>query len=140
MKVYSFHMTLSYSRDPFCCFTTSQDLGTFFDCHRRAFAHFGGVPGSIVYDRTKTVVKRHVAPREAVPLHPEAAAFAAHYGFVIDVLAAYRPTGKGRVERQVAIVRDHVLAGRTFTSLAELDGGVRRVGADPPRPGPPHPR
>ena len=76
-KVYSFHMTLSYSRDPFCCFTTSQDLGTFFDCHRRAFAHFGGVPASIVYDRTKTVVRRHVAPREAVPLHPEAAAFAA---------------------------------------------------------------
>ena len=121
VKVYSFHMTLSYSRDPFCCFTTSQDLGTFFDCHRRAFAHFGGVPGSIVYDRTKTVVKRHVAPREAVPLHPEAAAFAAHYGFVIDVLAANRPTGKGRVERQVAIVRDHVLAARTFTSLAEVD-------------------
>lgn len=121
-KVYSFHMTLSYSRDPFCCFTTSQDLGTFFDCHRRAFAHFGGVPGAIVYDRTKTVVKRHVAPREAVPLHPEAAAFAQHYGFVLDVLAAYRPTGKGRVERQVAIVRDHVLAGRTFDSLAELDG------------------
>ena len=30
-KVYSFHMTLSYSRDPFCCFTTSQDLETFFD-------------------------------------------------------------------------------------------------------------
>jgi transposase len=120
-KVYSFHMTLSYSRDPFCCFVTSQDLGTFFDCHRRAFAHFGGVPGSIVYDRTKTVVRRHVAPREAVPLHPEAAAFAAHYGFVIDVLAAYRPTGKGRVERQVAIVRDHVLAGRRFASVAELD-------------------
>ncbi len=120
-KVYSFHMTLSYSRDPFVCFVTSQDLGTFFDCHRRAFAHFGGVPGSVVYDRTKTVVKRHVAPREAVPLHPEAAAFAEHYGFAIDVLAAYRPTGKGRVERQVAIVRDHVLAGRTFTSLADLD-------------------
>ncbi len=120
-KVYSFHMTLSYSRDPFCCFVTSQDLGTFFDCHRRAFAHFGGVPGAIVYDRTKTVVRRHVTPREAVPLHPEAAAFAAHYGFVIDVLAAYRPTGKGRVERQVAIVRDHVLTGRAFVSLAELD-------------------
>ena len=121
VKVYSFHMTLSYSRDPFCCFVTSQDLGTFFDCHRRAFAHFGGVPGSIVYDRTKTVVRRHVAPRQAVPLHPEAAAFADHYGFAVDVLAAYRPTGKGRVERQVAIVRDHVLAGRTFTSLDEVN-------------------
>jgi hypothetical protein len=39
-KVCSFHMTLSYSRDPFCCFTTSRDLATFFDCHRQAFAHF----------------------------------------------------------------------------------------------------
>jgi len=120
-KVYSFHMVLSYSRDPFCCFTTSQDLATFWACHRRAFAHFGGVPGSIVYDRTKTVVRRHVAPGQAVPLHPEAVAFAGHYGFDIDVLAAYRPTGKGRVERQVTIVRDHVLAGRSFSSVGELD-------------------
>jgi transposase len=120
--VYSFHLVLSHSRDPFTCFTTSMDLATFWDCHRRAFAHFGGVPGSIVYDRTKTVVKRHVAPGLAVPLHPEAAAFADHYGFSIDVLAAYRPTGKGRVERQVSIVRDHVIAGRSFASIAELDG------------------
>jgi transposase len=125
-KVYSFHMTLSYSRDPFVCFTHAQDLATFFDCHRRAFAHFGGVPATIVYDRTKTVVRRHVAPRAAVPLHPPAAAFAAHYGFSIDVLAAYRPTGKGRVERQVAIIRDHVLAGRTFASLAELEAAFTR--------------
>jgi transposase len=121
-SVYSFHMTLSHSRDPFTCFTTSMDLATFWDCHRRAFAHFGGVPATIVYDRTKTVVKRHVAPGVAVPLHPEAAAFAEHYGFVIDVLAGYRPTGKGRVERQVLIVRDHVIAGRSFDSIAEFDG------------------
>lgn len=120
-KVYSFHMTLCYSRDPFCCLTTSQDLATFFDCHRQAFAHFGGVPMSIVYERTKTVVRRHVAPGQAVPLHPEAVGFAGHYDFDIDVLAAYRPTGKGRVERQVLIVRDHVLAGRAFSSTEELD-------------------
>ncbi|MGP3966039.1 IS21 family transposase, partial [Nonomuraea sp. 3N208] len=120
-KVYSFHMVLSYSRDPFCCFTTSMDLATFWECHRRALAHFGGAPGVIVYDRTKTVVKRHVAPGKAVPLHPQAVAFAGHYGFDLDVLAAYRPTGKGRVERQVEIIRDHVLAGRSFASIAELD-------------------
>lgn len=80
-------MTLSHSRDPFTCFTTSMDLATFWDCPRRAFAHFGGEPGAIVCDRTKTVIKRHVAPRLAVPLHPEAAAFADHYRFSIDVLA-----------------------------------------------------
>ncbi len=43
---------------------------------------------TIVYDRTKTVVLRHVAPGEAVLLHPEAVAFAGHCDF--DVLA---PTG-----------------------------------------------
>ena len=57
-KVYSFHMVLSYSRDPFCCYTARTDLATFFACHIRAFEYFGGVPGSVVYDRTKTVVKR----------------------------------------------------------------------------------
>ncbi|MFE4583549.1 Mu transposase domain-containing protein, partial [Streptomyces chartreusis] len=61
----------------------------------------------------------------AVPLHPEAVAFAGSYGFDIDVLAAYRPQGKGRVERQVDIVRDHVLAGRVFGSLAELDAAFQ---------------
>lgn len=120
-KVYSFHMVLSYSRDPFCCYTTSMDLGVFWDCHRRGFAHFGGVPASIVYDRTKTVVRRHVVPGKAVPLHPEAVAFAGHYDFDVDVLAAHRPTGKGRVERQVDIVREHVVAGRSFDSINELD-------------------
>ncbi|WP_351236373.1 IS21 family transposase [Streptomyces sp. NPDC002133] len=120
-KVYSFHMTLSYSRDPFCCYVTSQDIESFFACHRRAFEHFGGVPAAVVYDRTKTVVRRHVAPGNAVPLHPEAVAFAGHYDFDIDVLAAYRPTGKGRVGRHVLIVRDHVLAGRAFASLEEMD-------------------
>jgi transposase len=121
MKVYSFHMTLSYSRDPFVCFTTSQDLVSFWDCHQRAFEHFAGVPASILYDRTKTVVRRHVGPGQEVPLHPEALAFAAHYGFSIHVAAAYRPQTKGRVERQVSIVREHVLRGRDFASVQEMD-------------------
>jgi transposase len=120
-RTYSFHMTLSYSREPFCCFTTAMDAATFWACHRRAFAHFGGVPGSIVYDRLKTVIRRHVTPGTAVPLTATAAAFADHYGFSIDVLAAYRPTGKGRVERQVNIVREHVLASRPFDSIAQAD-------------------
>jgi transposase len=121
LHAYSFHMTLSYSRDPFCCYTTTQDLATFWDCHRRAFAHFGGVPATIVYDRTKTVVRRHVGRGQQAPLHPEALAFAGHYGFAVWLAAAYRPQAKGRVERQVEIVRSHVLDGRSFDSLAEMD-------------------
>jgi transposase len=119
--IYSFHMTLSYSRDPFACFVRSQDLATFWGCHIRAFAHFGGVPAAILYDRTKTVVRRHVGRGEPVPLHPEALAFAMHYGFAVHVCAPYRPQAKGRVERQVRIVRDGVLASRTFYHPKEMD-------------------
>ncbi len=72
VHVWSFHMTLILSRDPFCCFVTSQDLVTFWDCHRRAFDHFGGVPATVVYDRTKTVVRKHVRRNVEVALHPEA--------------------------------------------------------------------
>ena len=141
IHVYSFHMTLSYSRDPFTCFVASQDLASFWGCHLRAFRHFGGVPASILYDRTKTVVKRHVGRNMEVPLHPEALAFASHYGFAIHVAAAYRPQAKGRVERQVLIVREHVLMGRIFESLAQMDQAfmdwlpTRRSGAPHPRPG-----
>jgi len=124
LHAFSFHMTLAYSRDPFCCFTAGQDLATFWDCHRRAFAHFGGVPAVVVYDRTKTVVRRHVGRGQATPLHPEAVAFAEHYGFAIWLAAAYRPQSKGRVERQVEIIRSHVLAGRVFDSLAAMDAAV----------------
>jgi transposase len=121
LHAYSFHMTLSYSRDPFCCYVASQDPGSFWDCHRRGFAHFGGVPATLVYDRTKTVVRRHVGRGQATPLPPEAVAFAAHYGFAVWLAAAHRPQAKGRVERQVEIVRSHVLEGRSFDSLAEMD-------------------
>ncbi len=120
-KAHSFHMVLSYSRDPFCCYVTSMDAVTWWNCHVRAFEHFGGVPASIVYDRVATVVRRHVAPGKAVPLQPDAVAFAGHYGFGIDVLAAYRPTGKGRVERGVLIARDHVLGGRSFRTVGDAD-------------------
>jgi transposase len=59
LPLYCFHMVLGHSRDAFCALTGSQDLVTFWSCHRQAFAHFGGVPRELLYDRTKTVVRTH---------------------------------------------------------------------------------
>lgn len=120
VPVYSFHMVLSYSRDPFCRYTSSQDLSTFWACHTLAFEEFGGVPAHILYDRTKTVVRRHVGRGDDTPLHPEAVAFAAHHGFAIRLCYPRRPQTKGRVERMVELTREHVLAGRTFSSIEEM--------------------
>lgn len=117
--LYSFHMVLSHSRDPFCRYTTRQDLATFWSCHTAAFEHFGGVPGEILYDRTKTVVRRHVGAGEETPLHPEALAYAAHYGFALRLAAPQRPQTKGRVERAVEITREKVAAGRELATLAD---------------------
>jgi transposase len=121
LRVSSFHMTLAYSRDPFCCFTAAQDLGTFWDCHRRAFAH---LTRRATGDRLRPDQDGGAPPRRpwaGHPAAPEAVAFASHYDFAVWLAAPYRAQTKGRVERQVEIVRSHVLAGRSFASLAELD-------------------
>lgn len=58
-------------------------------------------------------------------LHPTAVAafaFAARYGYTINQLAAYRPGKAG--SRQVLIMREHVLAGRGFDSISELDAAL----------------
>lgn len=53
-------MTLSHNRHPFTYFTCHQDFVTFWECHWRTFEHFGSVPAGLLYDRTMTVVRRHV--------------------------------------------------------------------------------
>jgi hypothetical protein len=67
-------VVLGHSRESFCALTGSQDLVTFWSCHRQAFAHFGGVPRELLYDRTKTVLRSHVgkdATLEERRFHPE---------------------------------------------------------------------
>ena len=49
-------------------------------------------------------------------LHSEAAAFVDHYGFASDVVSVSADRKGGW-----NIVRDHVLASRSFDSIAELD-------------------
>src|SRR4051812_34343336 len=110
-------MILGHSRDSFCALTGSQDLVTFWACHRAAFAHFGGVPRELLYDRTKTVVRTHVGRERSLGenvFHPEALASAHHYGFTL--CRPYRPQTKGKVESDVPYVRERLLRAHNFTS------------------------
>jgi transposase len=50
LPLYCFDMVLGHSRDSFCRLTGSQDLVTFWACHRAAFTHFGGVPHELLYE------------------------------------------------------------------------------------------
>lgn len=122
--LYAFHMVLGHSRDAFVGLVGSQDLVTFWACHRAAFTHFGGVPMEILYDRTKTVVRSHVGTERRTGdrvYHPEALASAHHYGFKLRLCRAYRPQTKGKVESDVPYVRGRLLRGHTFTDYEQAN-------------------
>lgn len=124
LPLYCFHMVLGHSRDTFCALTGSQDLVTFWACHRAAFAHFGGVPRELLYDRTKTVVRTHVGREVRLGerlYHPEALASAHHYGFSLRLCQAYRPQTKGKVESDVPYVRERLLRAHSFTSYEQAN-------------------
>jgi transposase len=119
LPLYCFHMVLGHSRDSVGRLTGSQDLVTFWACHRAAFAHFGGVPRQLLYDRTKTVVRTHVGRERSLDenvFHPEALASAHHYGFTLKLCRPYRPQTKGKVESDVPYVRERLLRAHNFTS------------------------
>jgi transposase len=118
LPLYCFHMVLGHSRDSFCRLTGSQDLVTFWACHREAFRHFGGVPRELLYDRTKTVVRQHVGKEVTLErriFHREALASAHHYGFSMRLCQPYRAKTKGKVEHDVSYVRERLLRAHTFT-------------------------
>lgn len=96
-------------------------------------------PASIVCDRTKTVVRRHVALSKTVPLHSETVAFARtprlrHRG------AGHLPPRQRRGGTPGAD-RARPCAGRPLVRLDRGDGtGGPRVGPGPPPHGALHPR
>src|SRR4051794_17908801 len=133
LPLYCFHMVLGHSRDSFCALTGSQDLVTFWACHRAAFAHFGGVPRELLYDRTKTVVRAHVGRERSLGenvFYPEALASAHHSGFSLRLCKAYRPQTKGKVESDVPYVRERLLRAHAFGSYEHANEAWRSWNED----------
>jgi transposase len=115
VSVYAFVMVLSFSRMMFIRFTTSMDLGRLIECHRDAFAFFGGVPREVLYDNMKQV------KLEDGKLNPTFVDFASHHGFAIQTCRVRRPRTKGKVERGIDYVKDNFLLGREFFGLEDLN-------------------
>lgn len=117
-------MVLGHSRDSFVGLVGSMDLVTFWACHRAAFAHFGGVPRELLYDRTKKVIRSHVGRERRVDerlYHPEALASAQHYGFRLRLRRARRAKTKGKVESNVPYVRERLFRGQRFRDYEEAN-------------------
>lgn len=118
-RAWAFIMILSYSRHRFVRFVFSLDQEMWLDCHVRAFQFFQGVVKSVVLDNLRDgVVKVDLYDPT---IHRACAELERHFAFVADPAKVRMHRHKGKVERQVPVVRQQLLAGRTFRDIDEAN-------------------
>lgn len=115
-KYFLFAMILGYSRMLYAEILERCDMVSFLEAHQRAFAHFGGAPLEVLYDRMRNVFLRQLAGK--VEFTPSLVELAVHYGFTPRVAPAYAPWVKGKIERPMDFVRESFWRGYAFTDLA----------------------
>jgi len=122
-KLMAFVMVLSWSRAVFVGFFYGARMPAFLAGHAAAFDYFGGVARVVLYDNLKSAVLERVD--RAIRFHPTLLQLAAHYRFEPRPVAPARGNQKGRVERVIRYLRERFFAGRSFTSLDDLNAQAR---------------
>ena len=116
-RTYVFRIVLSHSRKAYSEATFTQTTEDFFRALENAFAHFGGVPLTLVIDNLKAAVAH---PDWFDPiLTPKVQSFCHHYGTTILPTRPYMPRHKGKVESGVKYVKNNALKKRVFATLDE---------------------
>src|SRR5579863_1254906 len=118
-RTWIFRMVLSYSRKGYSEAVLRQDTETFIRCLENSFRAFLGSSLIINLDNLKAaVLKADWADPE---LNPKLADFARHYGTTILPCLPRTPEHKGKIEAGIKYIKGNALAGRKFSSLAELN-------------------
>lgn len=124
-KAWVFVMILSFSRHTFARVVFDQTVATWLECHRLAFAFFGGVVRRIVLDNLKAAILR--ACRYDPQVQRSYREFAEHNGFLIDPNPPRRPNLKGKVEQGgVHYVKRNFFAGREPERIDTLNEKLLR--------------
>ncbi len=110
-------VVLSHSRKGYSESVYRQTTENFIAVLENAFAHFGGVPKTLVIDNLKAAVAR--ADWYDPEIHPKLQSFGVHYGTTFLPTKPYTPRHKGKVENGINYVQENGLKGRTFSSLAD---------------------
>ncbi|HEX2518179.1 MAG TPA: IS21 family transposase [Castellaniella sp.] len=116
-RTHVFRIALSHSRKAYSEAIYRQTTDSFLLCLENAFAHFGGVPRTLIPDNLKAAV---LQPDWYDPeLNPKLRSFAEHYGLAILPCRPATPRHKGKIENGVGYVKDNALKGHVFASLEE---------------------
>lgn len=109
---------LGYSRMMYVEFVTNMSLPTLISAHLNAFRYFGGIPKQGLYDNMRQLVRRIEKQKVFTALWQD---FASFYDLTTILQAPYHPQTKGKVERMIPFVRSHLLYGKHYTNLEELE-------------------
>jgi transposase len=123
-RLSAFVMTLSYSRALYVEFFLDQKTENFLLGHQRAFEHFGGVPRAVRIDNLRSAVLERRGTE--VRFHPRYLELAGWYHFQPRPCRPARGNEKGRVERSIGFLRESFFAGRSVTTVADLNRAVWR--------------
>jgi transposase len=123
-RLSAFVMVLSYSRALYVEFFLDQKIENFLVGHRRAFERFGGVPRAVRIDNLRSAVLERRGPE--VRFHPRYLELAGWYHFQPRPCRPARGNEKGRVERSIGFLRESFFAGRSLTTVADLNRAVWR--------------
>jgi len=114
-----FVMVLSWSRMIYVHFFLGAHMGNFLRGHVGAFNAWVGVPRVALYDNLKSAVLERQG--QAIRFNPILLDFAGYHRYEPRPVAVARGNEKGRVERAIRYIRDAFFAGRTFTSVEDLN-------------------
>jgi len=87
--------------------------------HVGAFNAWGGLARVVLYDNLKNAVLERQG--QAIRFNPTLLEFAGYHHYEPRPVAVARGNEKGRVERAIRYIREAFFAGRTFTSVADLN-------------------
>ncbi len=120
-KVFLFVATLGYSRRVYARAFRHERQSAWLEGIEGAFRHFGGLPGELLLDNARTLVKHHDAATREVEFTDRLHAFARYWDVRPIACAPYRARTKGKDERGVGYVKHNAIAGRRFLSWGALE-------------------
>ena len=120
-KVFLFVATLGYSRRVYAQVFRHERQSAWLEGIEGAFRHFGGLPGEVLLDNARALVKHHDAATREVEFTDRLHAFVRYWDVRPVACAPYRARTKGKDERGVGYVKHNAIAGRSFASWGALE-------------------
>jgi transposase len=121
VRVFLLVAVLSYSRRLFVKAFLSERQDDWREGIAAAFAHFGGVPRTVLGDNARALVSGRERDTGTVLFHPGYLAFCRDWDVQPRACAPYRARTKGKTEAGVKFVKRNGLAGLAFPSFTALE-------------------